>query len=128
MFGLFKKPDSSKTTQQCLEVWEMLTPRDQKTSAQNIHAISRLISRDCTSPTEAILMLGKFKQEVIQKYALSNHVHPAYMQVQILSDFIFSAKQNAQSHEFAHKVLNRMIASLDKTEQADIFRSFSKFI
>ena len=90
MFGLFKKPDVKKSIYECLEVWDMLTERDKLSSAQNILKYARGLSQQCRSSSDAVTTLGQLKQGVIKQYALRDHVHPAYMQLQILSDSIFA--------------------------------------
>ncbi len=128
MFGLFKKPDSKKSINECLEVWDMLTDRDKQSSAQNILKYAGGLSLQCTTTSEALLTIGQLKQNVIQQFGLRDHVHPAYMQLQILSDFIFSRQQSLPDHAYARFALEKLTASLNQNEKSDLFNKLEKFL
>jgi hypothetical protein len=128
MFGLFKKPDSKKSTNECLEVWGMLTDRDKQSSAQNILKYARGLSQKCSTPSEAITTIGQLKQGVIKQYGLRDHIHPAHMQLQILSDYIFSRQQSLPDHVYARFALDKLTATLDRNEQAELIQLLDKFI
>ncbi len=128
MFGLFKKPDSKKTTNECLEVWDMLTERDRQSSAQNILIYARGLAKNCRSGTDALLALGQLKQSVMKQFGLRDHVHPAYMQIQILSDYIFSSTQGLPEHVYARMGLEKITDSLSATEKRELAQILEKFI
>ena len=128
MFGLFKKPDSKKSTNECLEVWNMLTDRDKQASAQNILKYASGLSQQCATASEALSTIGQLKQNVIQQFGLRDHVHPAYMQLQILSDFIFSSQQSLPDHVHARFALEKLTASLNQNEKSDLFNRLEKFL
>ena len=128
MFGLFKKPDSKKTTNECLEVWDMLTDRDKLSSAQNILKYARGLSQHCGSGSDALLTLGQLKQGVIEQFRLRDHVHPAHMQLQILSDYIFSSKQSLPDHAYARFGLEKLTGSLTPHEKKELFQILDKFL
>ncbi|MFY9184149.1 MAG: hypothetical protein WBJ45_09455 [Limnohabitans sp.] len=128
MFGLFKKPDSKKTTNECLEVWDMLTDRDKQSSAQNILKYAIGLSQQCTTGSEALLAIGQLKQNVIHQFGLRDHVHPAYMQLQILSDYIFSHQQGLPEHAYARFALEKITATLNQNEKSDLFNKLAKFL
>lgn len=128
MFGLFKKPDSKKTTTECLEVWNMLSERDKASSAKNILVISNAVAQRSASASDALLNLGGIKQDVIRQFGLRDHVHPGYMQVQILSDFIFSKKLDSATHAYAKQALEKILTPLTATEKSEVFRNLEKFI
>jgi len=128
MFGLFKKPDSKKTTNECLDVWATLTDRDKHSSAQNILKYARGLSNLCSTESEALLAIGQLKQGVIKQFGLSDHVHPAHMQLQILSDFIFSKKQGLSEHVHARFGLERLTEPLTSQEKIELFQLLDKFI
>lgn len=127
MFGLFKKPDAKKSIYECLEVWDMLTDRDKLSSAQNIFKYARELAQQCRSSSDAITTLGQLKQGVIKQYALRDHVHPAYMQLQILSDYIFSKTQDLPVQLHGRMALEKLTSSLSKTEQAELIQLLDKF-
>lgn len=128
MFGFFKKPDVQKTIYECLEVWDMLTDKDKLSSAQNIAKYARGLSQQCRSSSEAITTLGQLKQGVIRQYALRDHVHPAHMQLQILSDYIFSKTQDLPTQLRARMALEKLTSPLNKTEQTEIIQLLDKFV
>jgi hypothetical protein len=128
MFGLFKKPDSKKTTTECLQVWDMLSERDRASCAKNMLIISNTLAKTSTSTSAALLELGGIKQGVIRQFGLRDHVHPAYMQVQILSDYIFSKSVDNGTHAFARQALEKMLAPLNTTEKAEAFKNLEKFL
>jgi len=128
MFGFFKKPDSKKTTNECLEVWDMLTDRDKQSSAQNILKYAIGLSQQCTTASEALSTIGQLKQNVIRQFGLRDHVHPSYMQLQILSDFIFSRQQSLPDHTYARFALEKIIASLNQAEKSTLFNKLEKFL
>jgi hypothetical protein len=128
MFGLFPKPDSKKTTYECLEVWGMLTDRDKKSSAQNILKIVKGLSENCSTGSEAIIKIGQFKQVVIKQFDLRNHIHPSYMQLQIINDYIFSKQQNQTDHAYTRFALDQMTVSLSQNEQNELIKLLGKFI
>lgn len=128
MFGFFKKPDSKKTTNECLEVWDMLTDRDKQSSAQNILKYANGLSQQCATASEALSVIGQLKTNVIRQFGLSDHVHPAYMQLQILSDYIFSRQQSLPDHLYARFALEKLTGSLDQNEKSDLFNKLEKFL
>jgi hypothetical protein len=128
MFGFFKKPDVQKTMYECLEVWDMLTDKDKFSSAQNILKYAKGLSQQCRSSSDAITTLGQLKQGVIKQYSLRDHVHPAYMQLQILSDYIFSKTQDLPTQVKARMALEKLTSPLSKTEQAEIIQLLDKLI
>jgi hypothetical protein len=128
MFGFFKKPDVQKTIYECLEVWDMLTDKDKLSSAQNIAKYAKGLSQKCHSPSEAITTIGQLKQGVIQQFGLRDHVHPAHMQLQILSDYIFSKTQDLPTQVKARMALERLTSPLNKTEQAELIQLLDKFL
>jgi hypothetical protein len=127
MFGLFKKPDAKKSIYECLEVWDMLTDRDKLSSAQNILKYARGLSKQCRSSSEAITTIGQLKQGVINQYALRDHVHPAYMQLQILSDYIFSKSQDLPVQVHGRMALEKLTSPLNKAEQSELIQLLDKF-
>jgi hypothetical protein len=128
MFGLFKKPDSNKTTSQCLDVWEMLTDRDKHSCSQNILKCAKGLSEQCATPSDALLAIGQWKQVVIKQFGLRDHVHPAHMQLQILSDFIFSKQQGVSEHAYAKSGLEKLTEPLNHQEKIELFQLLDKFV
>lgn len=106
----------------------MLTDRDKVSSAQNILKYGRGLSQQCHSSSEAITTIGQLKQGVIKQFALRDHVHPAYMQLQILSDYIFSKTQDLPVQLHARMALEKLTSPLNKTEQTELIQLLDKFI
>ena len=127
MLGLFKKPDATKTTDECVAVWSLLTEKDKFSVANNILKYAQGLSSHCTDASDALLTLGHLKQGVIKKFELRDHAHPAYISLQILSDFIFSKKQGADGHEHTRRALVKISDPLGKTEQTNLFILLGKF-
>ena len=127
MFGLFKKPDIRKTTNQCLEVWNMLSERDKKSSAQNILRITEHLKDTCNNGSSALMEIGSIKQSVISKFGLRDHVHPGYMQVQILSDFIFSKSQNMADLLHSKMALDEILTPLTNNEKEIVITNLDRF-
>lgn len=127
MFGLFKKPDAKKSIYECLEVWDLLTDRDKLSSAQNILKYARGLKQHCTSGSDALLAIGQLKQGVIKQYSLRDHVHPAHMQLQILSDYIFSKTQDLPVQLHGRMALEKLTSPLSKTEQAELIQLLDSF-
>jgi hypothetical protein len=128
MFGLFKKPDSKKTVNQCLEVWDILTERDRASSAQNILKLADYLNQQCKSGSDALIAIGALKQDVIRKYGLRDHIHPAYMQVQIISDYIYSSGQNIADHTQARFALEKITGSLTIDQKRELMTKLGKFL
>jgi hypothetical protein len=128
MFGLFKKPDAKKSIYECLEVWDMLTDRDKLSSAQNILKYARELKQNCVSRSDALMTIGQLKQGVIKQYGLSDHVHPAYMQLQILSDYIFSKSQDLPVQLHGRMALEKLTSPLSKTEQSELIQQLDKLV
>lgn len=128
MFSFFKKPDAKKSIYECLEVWDMLTDRDKLSSAQNILKYAKGLNQQCSSASAAITTIGQFKQGVIKQFGLKDHVHPAYMQLQILSDYIFSKTQDLPTQVKARMALEQLTSPLSKTEQAELIQLLDKFV
>ena len=128
MFGLFKKPDAKKSIYECLEVWDMFTDRDKLSSAQNILKYARGLKQNCASRSDALLAIGQLKQGVIKQYGLRDHVHPAYMQLQILSDYIFSKTQDLPVQLHGRMALEKLTSPLSKTEQTELIQLLDKLV
>jgi hypothetical protein len=128
MFGFFKKPDSKKTVNECLEVWDILTEKDRLSSAQNILKIADYLNQQCKSGSDALLTIGALKQEVIGKYVLRDHIHPAYMQVQILSDYIYSRGQSIADHTYARFALEKITDNLTIDQKRELISKLGKFL
>lgn len=106
----------------------MLTDRDKHSSAQNILKYARGLSQHCVSGSEALLSLGQLKQGVIKQFGLRDHVHPAHMQLQILSDYIFSSKQSLPDHVYARFGLEKLTESLSQEEKKELIQIMDKFV
>jgi hypothetical protein len=128
MFGLFKKPDSKKTVNQCLEVWDFLTERDRASSAKNILKIADYLNQQCNTSSDALLAIGALKQDVIRQYGLNDHIHPAFMQVQILSDYIYSRGQSIVDHTYARFALEKITNSLTIDQKREMINKLEKFV
>jgi hypothetical protein len=77
MFGLFKKPNTKKTTEECLEVWKILSERDKTSSAKNIMVYAAGLAEQSQTTSAALSDLGNLKQSIIRQFGLRDHVHPA---------------------------------------------------
>lgn len=128
MFGLFKKPDTKKTTEECLEVWKILSERDKASSAKNIMVYAAGLAEQSQTTSAALSDLGNLKQSIIRQFGLRDHVHPAYMQVQILSDYIYSKTLEGDAHARAKAALDQMIESLGDSEKKEIYKNLGKFL
>jgi len=128
MFGLFKKPDTKKTTEECLEVWKILSERDKASSAKNIMVYAAGLAEQSQTTSAALSDLGNLKQSIIRQFGLRDHVHPAYMQVQILSDYIYSKTSEGDAHARAKAALDQMIESLGDSEKKEIYKNLGKFL
>ncbi len=118
MFRSLKKPDASETTKQCLEVFYVLTDHDRLSSSKNILIYAKYLSDNCNTGAEALLKLAKLKQKAIQEHNLRDHNHPAFMQVQILSDYIYTHKQDQAQHLNTAYALRLITSSLNGYDQA----------
>ena len=128
MFGLFKKPNTKKTTEECLEVWKILSERDKTSSAKNIMVYAAGLAEQSQTTSAALSDLGNLKQSIIRQFGLRDHVHPAYMQVQILSDSIYSKTLEGDAHARAKAALDQMIESLGDSEKKEIYKNLGKFL
>ena len=128
MFGLFKKPDSKKSVDECLEVWALISDKDKATSVNNIYKYTMYLYENCSDPHGALLKIGELKQGVIGQYQLKDHRHPAFMQLQILSDYIFSKKQGGSSHIYAENAFAKITSSLESEKKIEMSKMLKKFI
>jgi hypothetical protein len=128
MFGLFKKPDTRQTTEECLQVWGILSERDKASSAKNIMVYAAGLSEQSQTTSAALSDLGALKQDIIRQFGLRDHVDPAYMQVQILSDYIYSKSLEGDAHARAKAALDQMISSLGDSEKKEIYKNLNKFL
>jgi hypothetical protein len=74
------------------------------------------------------MTIGQLKQGVIKQYGLSDHVHPAYMQLQILSDYIFSKSQDLPVQLHGRMALEKLTSPLSKTEQSELIQQLDKLV
>lgn len=117
-----------QTTRECLEVWGILSERDKASSAKNIMAYAEGLAEQSQNTSAALSDLGALKQDVIRQFGLRDHVHPAYMQIQILSDYIYSKTLDGDAHARAKAALDQMIMSLDDSEKKEIYKNLNKFL
>jgi len=120
--------DSKRTTDECLELWAVISDNDKKTVAENILKISRAMD-DSSEGVDAYATLGKYKHEIIKQYNLKNHMHPAFMQVQILMDLLYSDKRiNGDYFQYTLDAFKIITASLATDEKLELQRNLQKFI
>ena len=106
----------------------MLTERDKQSCAQNILKYARGLAQHCKSPSDALLTIGKLKQGVIKQFGLRDHAHPAHMQLQILSDYIFSRQQSIPDHTYARFALEKLTNPLTAQERTELFELLENFL
>lgn len=128
MFGLFKKPNATETTNQCIDVWNVLTERDKSASAKYILIYAKYLADNCDTGTEAIFALARLKQEHIKNYSLRDHFHPAFMQVQILNDYIFTHKNDKSQHSRTARALALFTSPLGSEDKEDLSQYLERLV
>jgi hypothetical protein len=126
MFGFFKKPDAVKGAKESLVFWLTLSDRDKKTVAENIEKFVAAISIETSNGAGAISRLGEYKQAVIRQHNISTAQHPAFIQVQIISDYIFSYSQGAAEHAQCASIFKEMISPLSPESQQKILSQLGR--
>ena len=127
MFGFFKKPDAVKSAKECHAFWLTLSDRDKNTVAQNIEKFVVAVSTESSNGAGAISRLGEYKQAVMRQHNISTAQHPAFIQVQIISDYIFSQSQGATEHAQCASIFNQIISSLDPAAQKEVINALNKY-
>lgn len=134
MLGFFKKKvanmmDSKRTTDECLDLWARLSERDRTTCAQNILRISRAMRDHHQTSTDATQMLGEYKQDIIRKNNLKNHMHPSFMEVQILMDLLYTDKRpETEYFDYTLSAFKEITARLTPVEIQELQSNLTKFI
>lgn len=127
MFGFFKKPDAVKSARECHDFWHTLTDRDKKTVAENIEKFVVAVSAESSNGAGALSRLGEYKQAVMRQHNISTAQHPAFIQIQIISDYIFSYSQGAAEHGQCASIFKQMISSLSPEAQQEVINALSKY-
>jgi hypothetical protein len=128
MFGFFKKPDAVKSAKECHAFWLTLSDRDKKTVAENIEKFVVAVSAESSNGAGAISRLGEYKQAVMRQHNISTSQHPAYIQIQVISDYIFSYSQGATEQAQCTSILKQMISVLDPAAQQEVINALSKYV
>ncbi len=127
MFGFFKKPDALKSAKESHAFWLTLSDRDKKTVATNIEKFVIAISTESSNAAGAVSRLAEYKQVIIRQHNISSSLHPAFIQIQVISDYIFSYSQGATEHEQCASIFKQMISSLDPAIQQEITSALNKY-
>jgi hypothetical protein len=126
MFGLFKKPDATKSATDCHAAWVMLSDRDKKTVAENIEKFVEALSTETSNSAGALSWIAEYKQAVIRQYQINDIRHPAFIQLQIISDYIFSRGQGFDVHAKCVLIFEDFISPLPEASREKILRSLNQ--
>lgn len=127
MFSFFKKPDALKSAKECHSFWLTLSDRDKTTVAANIEKFVTAISTESSNAAGAVSRLAEYKQAVIRQHNIRTSQHPAFIQIQVISDYIFSYSQGVSEHEQCANIFKQMISSLDPVIQKKIINTLAKY-
>ncbi len=116
-----------KSAKECHAFWLTLSDRDKKTVAENIEKFVVAVSAESSNGAGAISRLAEYKQALIRQHNISTSLHPAFIQIQVISDYIFSYSQGATEHEQCADIFKQMINSLDPAIQQDLISALSKY-
>jgi hypothetical protein len=128
MFGFFKKPDSMKSAIECHSAWLALSDRDKKTVAENIEKFVDSIGLETKSSSDALSKIGEYKQAVIRQHNINNNRHPAFIQLQIISDYIFSRGQSSASHVKCVSIFKEFVSPLPENSRRKVLDTLNRFI
>ena len=127
MFGFFKKPDAVKSAKECHAFWLTLSDRDKKTVAENIEKFVVAVSAESSNGAGALSRLAEYKQAVMRQHNISTSQHPAYIQIQVISDYIFSYSQSATEQTQCANIFKQMISVLNPAAQQEIINALNKY-
>lgn len=128
MFGFFKKPDALKSAKDCYSAWATLSNRDKQTVAENIEKFVDALSAETSNSTAALSWIAEYKQAVIKQYGINDSRHPAFIQLQIISDYIFSRGQGFDEHVKCVAIFKDFISVLPEPSKQKILSSLNKLV
>lgn len=126
MFGFFKKPDATKSATDCHSTWSMLSDRDKKTVAENIEKFVGALSTEASNSTSALSRIAEYKQAIIRQHQINDNRHPAFIQIQIISDYLFSKGQSMDSHAKCSAMFEDFISPLPEASREKILRTLNQ--
>lgn len=127
MFGLFKKPDATKSAMECHAAWSTLSYSDKKTVAENIEKFVDALSMETSSSVGALSRIAEYKQAIIQQYQIKDSGHPAFIQLQIISDYIFSRGQGFDPHVKCVSIFKDFISPLPESSRRKVLDTLNLY-
>lgn len=127
MFGIFKKPDSTKSAKECHSAWLALSNNDKVKVAEGIEKFVELLSTETSNGAGALSRIAEYKQAVVSQYKINSNRHPAFIQFQIISDYIFSRKQSFDAHAKCVSIFKDFISPLPEDSQQKILNTLNRY-